>query len=169
MEQLQKLFSDFSFGLFAIHAFIFIVLILILRKFAWKVILSAIEEREEGIKNALEAAEKAKKEMSDVNAKSEQLLKQAYAERDRLLKEANELKSKIISEAKETAKKEGDALVKQAKTAIELEKKAALGEIKSTVMELSIGISKKVLQKELESPQKQQELIQSLLEKASLK
>lgn len=168
MEQLQHLFSDFSFGLFFMHGFILLLLIFLLKKFAWKGILSAIDEREEGIKNALEAAEKAKKEMSDVNSKSEALLKEAYAERDTLLKDANDLKTQIISEAKTKAKKEGNALIEKAKAAIDLEKKAALNEIKTTVMDLSIDISKKVLKKELENPEKQKELISSLLENTSL-
>ena len=168
MEQLQHLFSDFSFGLFFMQGFILLLLIFLLKKFAWKGILSAIDEREEGIKNALEAAEKAKKEMSDVNAKSEALLKEAYAERDTLLKDANDLKTQIISEAKTKAKKEGNALIEKAKVAIDLEKKAALNEIKTTVMDLSIDISKKVLKKELENPEKQKELISSLLENTSL-
>ena len=57
----MDLFNDFSIGLFVWQTVLFLALLFLLRKYAWKPILSAVEEREEGIKNALEAADNAKK------------------------------------------------------------------------------------------------------------
>ena len=69
-----KLIDDFSFGLFIWQIVIFVGLILLLKKFAWKPILDAVNEREEGIKNALLSAENAKKEMQNLKSDNEKLL-----------------------------------------------------------------------------------------------
>ena len=85
----MDLFNDFSIGLFVWQTVLFLALLFLLRKYAWKPILSAVEEREEGIKNALEAADNAKKEMEALNADNERILREAKAESDNLLKEAH--------------------------------------------------------------------------------
>ena len=77
---MEKLINDFSVGLFFWQSLLFIALILLLKKFAWGPILSAVEEREEGIKEALELAEKAKEEMQALNADNERILAEARIE-----------------------------------------------------------------------------------------
>ena len=64
----MNLFNDFSLGLFVWQTVLFLALLFLLRKYAWKPILTAVEEREEGIKSALDAADNAKKEMEALNA-----------------------------------------------------------------------------------------------------
>ena len=96
---MEKLIEDFSVGLFFWQLVLFVGLVLLLKKFAWKPILDSVNEREDGIKNALASAEEAKKEMQNLNASNEQLLKDARTERDALMKEAREIKDKMISDA----------------------------------------------------------------------
>ena len=103
---MDKLINDFSFGLFIWQIVLFILIVLLLKKFAWKPILDTVNQREEGIKNALDSAEEAKKEMQNLKADNERLLQEARAERDAMIKEAREIKDKMISEAKEEAKEE---------------------------------------------------------------
>ena len=105
---MDKLLGEFSIGLFFWQTVLFLALLFLLRKFAWKPILNAVNEREEGIKNALDAAENAKKEMENLQADNEKLLKEARAERETMLKEAREIKNKMIDDAKEEAKAEAD-------------------------------------------------------------
>ena len=93
----MDLFNDFSIGLFVWQTVLFLALLFLLRKYAWKPILGAVEEREEGIKGALEAADNAKKEMEALNADNERILREARAERDAILKEAREIKDGIIA------------------------------------------------------------------------
>ena len=166
---MDKLIEQFSFGLFFWQLLLFIGLVLLLKKFAWKPILEAVNDREEGIKNALEAAASAKKEMASLNADNERILKEARAERDALLKEAREIKDTLISEAKDEAKKESNGLIKAAKSAIEIEKKAAIAELKNQVATMSISIAEKVLQQELASKEEQLALVNKMLEGATLK
>ena len=71
---MEMLLNDFSLGLFIMQAVILLVLILLMRKFAWKPILDALQGREEGIQNALDAAESAKLEMQNLTADNEKLL-----------------------------------------------------------------------------------------------
>ncbi|MDG1503142.1 MAG: F0F1 ATP synthase subunit B [Flavicella sp.] len=166
---MDKLIEQFSFGLFFWQLLLFIGLVLLLKKFAWKPILEAVNDREEGIKNALEAAASAKKEMASLNADNERILKEARAERDALLKEAREIKDTLISEAKDEAKKEANGLIKAAKSSIEIEKKAAIAELKNQVATMSISIAEKVLQQELASKEEQLALVNKMLEGATLK
>ena len=106
---MDKLINDFSFGLFIWQIVIFVGLILLLKKFAWKPILDAVNEREEGIKNALESAENAKKEMQDLQADNQRILQEARLERDSMLKEAREMKEKIVADAKNEAQAQGQS------------------------------------------------------------
>ena len=79
---MEKLISEFSIGLFFWQTIIFILLIFLLKKYAWKPILDAVNEREEGIKNALLSAEKAKEEMASLQSDNEETLKKARALED---------------------------------------------------------------------------------------
>ena len=72
---MEKLLNDFSIGLFVWQTLLFVILVFFLRKYAWKPILNAVEEREEGIKNALDSAEKAKEEMENLNADNERIFR----------------------------------------------------------------------------------------------
>ncbi|WP_209401124.1 F0F1 ATP synthase subunit B [Pseudozobellia sp. WGM2] len=160
---METLVNDFSPGLFVVQTILLLGLIFLLVKFAWKPILTSLNEREEGIQGALEAAEKARKEMQNLQADNDKLLKEARAERETMLKEAREIKDKMIADSKEQAKVEGDKMLKQAQAAIESEKKAAVAEIKNQVAELSIEIAEKVLKEQLSNKEQQLKLVDSML------
>jgi len=160
---MDKLINDFSVGLFFWQSLLFIALILLLKKFAWGPILSAIEEREEGIKDALESAEKAKAEMQALNADNERILAEARIQRDVLLKEARVMKDIIVNEAKEQANTEADKILLSAKEQINNEKMKAITELKNQVAEMSIDIAEKILKSELSDRNKQNELVAKAL------
>ena len=165
---MDKLINDFSVGLFFWQSLLFIALILLLKKFAWGPILTAVEEREDGIKDALEAAEKAKVEMQELNADNERILAEARIERDALLKEAREIKEGIVNDAKELANTEADKILTTAKDQINNEKMKAMTELKNTVATLSIDIAEKVLRSELTDKKKQEDLVANALKETEL-
>ncbi len=165
---MEKLINDFSFGLFFWQILIFGLLVWLLNKFAWKPILNAVNEREEGIRKALEEADKARQEMAELNASNEKILKEARAEREKMLKDAREIKESLISEAKDEAKMQADKIITQAKTTIENEKQAAIVELKKQVAELSVGIAEKVIKEELSNKDKQIKLIDKMLDEAAI-
>ncbi len=165
---MEKLIGEFSVGLFFWQTVLFVLLLLLLRKYAWKPILNAVNEREEGIKNALLSAESAKREMENLQADNQKLLQEARGERDAMLKEAREMKSKMVSDAKEEAKSEADKIIVQAQAAIESEKKAAIAELKNQVASLSLEIAEKVVKAELSNKDKQLKLVEDMLGDATL-
>ncbi|GGH38032.1 ATP F0F1 synthase subunit B [Mangrovimonas yunxiaonensis] len=165
---MEKLINEFSIGLFFWMLVLFVALVFLLRKFAWKPILDAVETRESGIENALKAAENAKLEMQNLQADNERLLQEARAEREAMLKDARELKAKMIADAEEDAQAKANKMIEQAQAAIEGEKKAAMAELKNHVATLSLEIAEKVVRDELSSKDKQMELVESMLVDAKL-
>lgn len=165
---MDKLIEQFSLGLFFWQLILFVALVLLLKKFAWKPILNAVNEREEGILKALESAENARKEMQNLNADNERILKEARIERDAMLKEAREMKESIISEAKGEAHAQATKVIDQAKATIESEKHAAIAEIKNQVAELSLEIAEKVMRSELSDKNKQLQLVEDMLKEVKL-
>jgi F-type H+-transporting ATPase subunit b len=161
---MEKLINDFSFGLFFWQGIILIILIVLLRKFAWKPILDSLNTREEGIKSALESAEKAKQEMANLKADNEKMLQEARADRDEMLKEAQEMKKKIMAEATEDATEKANTIIAKAQETIQSEKKAALSEINEQVATLSLQIAEKVIKQDLSDDKSQMELINKMLD-----
>ncbi len=160
---MDKLINEFSFGLFFWQLLLFVALVFLLKKYAWGPILSAVNEREEGIKNALEEADKARQEMENLKSDNEKILKEARIERDALLKEARDIKNTIIEDAKDEAKAQASKLMEQAKVAIQNEKQAAISDIKNQVAGLSIDIAEKIVKEELSSKDKHLKFVEQLL------
>ena len=142
----------------------FLIVLFLLKKMAWKPILTALKEREESITEALKAADKAKFEMAELKAGNKQLINEARSEREALLKEARETKNQLIADAKESAQSEANKIIKSAHEAIENEKNAAISDLKDQVAQLSIDIAEKILKNELSDPKKQEELVKSSIE-----
>lgn len=146
----------------------FTFVFLLLKKFAWKPILSMIKERETSIENALNSAKKAKEEMLELQSSNERILNEAKLQRDLLLKEAREMKDAIIAEAKNSASKEAQKLLVTARENIQNEKMAAITELKNQVATLSIEIAEKILKEHLSSDEKQKTLVKNLLQEVNL-
>lgn len=162
------IFNDFSVGLFFMQLVILSVLIFLLAKFAWKPILSSLNEREEGIQNALDQAENARKEMQNLQADNEKMIKEARAERDAMMKDARDIKESIIAEAKEEASEQATIMIENAKATIKQEQQAAVAELKKNVAELSISIAQQVVRKELTSQDEQLKLVEGMLKDVTL-
>jgi F-type H+-transporting ATPase subunit b len=166
---MEKLIEEFSIGLFFWQTIIFVILIFLLKKFAWSPILKAVNDREQGIKDALDSAEVAKKEMQSLQADNEKIMKEARAERDSLLKEARDLKNSMISQAKDEAKSEAQKIIESANEAILNEKNAAVSDIKKQVASLSIEIAEKLLKEKLSDDNKQMKIVEDLIKDVKLK
>ncbi|MDY7394497.1 F0F1 ATP synthase subunit B [Aureibaculum sp. 2210JD6-5] len=157
-----------GFGLVFWTGITFLILLFILRKFAWKPILGAVSEREDSIKNALLEADKARQEMQNLKSDNEKILKEARTERDVMLKEARDIKNNMIAEAKDEAKAQANKIIEQAKTTIQNEKLAAITDLKNQVAELSIDIAEKVVKEQLSNKDKQEKLVESMLKEVKL-
>jgi len=147
---------------------VFILLLILLAKFAWKPMLTAVKEREQSIAESLELADKTKHEMQQLQAQNEKLLKEARIERDNIIKEANEVSKKLVAEARDNAKVEANKIIEDAQKAIINEKNQAMAEIKTHVAALSLEIAEKVIKGELSSDDKQKTLANQLVEDINL-
>jgi F-type H+-transporting ATPase subunit b len=165
---MEKLISEFSLGLFFWQTFLFLTLLFLLRKFAWKPILGAVNEREQSIKGALDSAIEAERKLEALTSQNEALLKEARFERDIILKEAKEAKNTIIAEAKDAATKESAKILIEAREQIGIEKSKAITELKNQVAGLSIEIAERILKSELSDKGKQEALVNNLIEEVNL-
>ena len=165
---MEKLINECSVDHFFFQAGLCILLLFLLRKFAWTPILNAVNEREHGIKDALDAAQKAKLEMANLQADNEKLLQEARAEREAMIKEAREIKASMIAGAKDEAQAEASKAIAGAQATIEAEKKAAVAELKQTVASLSLDIAEKIVKSELSNKDKQLELVETMLKDANV-
>ena len=156
-----------AIGLIFWTTVVFTLLVLLLKKFAWKPILSAVDERNKSIKDSLAQAEKARSEMSELTANNEKIIAQAKVDRDIILKEARDMKNEIISEAKDKANKEAEKLVSTAKEQILNEKMKAITELKNHVADLSIEMAERILNSELSDVAKQKELVSKALKESN--
>lgn len=137
----------------------FLIVLVLLSKFAWKPIMAALSDREKSIEDALGAAENAKKEMAKLTASNAELLKEARIERDKLLKDAKSAADKIVNDAKTIASVESEKIIANAQEAIEAQKKSALADVKNEVASLSLEIAEKLLRSSLSSNQSQKDLV----------
>ena len=155
-------------GLVFWSVLIFGLFFLLLARFAWKPILSAVKARDEMIKGSLASAEKARKEMVKLQSDNEAILKKAREEREGILKEARDIRDKLIAEAKGKASEEAEKLVDKARAGIEREKAIALSEIKEHVANLSVEIASKILGEKLKQTGEHKKLIDAYLKEVDL-
>ena len=155
-------------GLIIFQVVAFVLLLVLLKKFAWGPILEGLKEREQTIESALLAAEQAKTEMKALQADNEKLLAEARAERDSILKEAMATANSIKEEAKEETGKITAKMLEDAKATIENEKRAALAEVKTQVAALSLEITEKVIRKQLGEKKAQEALVDEYVKDLNL-
>ncbi|MBC7534994.1 MAG: F0F1 ATP synthase subunit B [Ferruginibacter sp.] len=146
----------------------FLVVLFILKKFAWKPILKGLNDRETNIANSIATAEKVKLEMSQLKSENEALLVAAREERGIMLKEAKEIKDRMINDAKEEAKVQATKIITEANAAIQNQKMAALTDIKNQVGKMVIEVSEKVLRRELANKSEQENYVKQLAEEIKL-
>ena len=151
-----------SFGLFFWTTIAFLTVLILLKKYAWKPILEALNEREKNIADSISSAERIKTEMASMKNEHDILLNQAREERTLLLKEAKETKDKIVNEAKELAKEEANKIMVEARQQIEFQKNAAIVDVKNQIGSLVIEVAEKVLRKELSNKAEQNDFISKL-------
>jgi F-type H+-transporting ATPase subunit b len=159
----EKLIGEFTFGLFFWQTALFLILLFLLRKFAWKPTLKAVNAREQDIEEALNAADLAKVEMRKLKESNDALLQEARAERDEMLKEARDMKNKVISEAKHKAQEEADKIITSAREEIKNEKSKAINELKNQIADFSIDFAEKILSEKMADADKQKESINTAI------
>jgi F-type H+-transporting ATPase subunit b len=147
---------------------VFVLLFILLAVFVWKPVTEALRAREGMIEDSLKAAELAKEEMEQIKADNEYLLQEARIERDEIIKKATEAANQIKEDAKAETKKISDKMIGDAKSAIETEKKAALGEVKNLVSSLSLEIAERVIREKLADDKAQKALVEKFVKEVKV-
>ncbi len=140
----------------------FLVVLFILKKFAWTPILKGLNDRETNIAESIASAEKVKLEMAQLKGENEALLAAAREERATMIKEAKLTKDKMIADAKDEAKAQAAKIIADANESIQNSKRAAIIDIKNQVGKLAIEMSEKVLRRELANKGDQEQFINEL-------
>ena len=157
---------DVNPGLMIWTVVTFIILLFILKKVAWKPILSALDKRESDIKEALEQAQKAKEEAKKILAENQANLSKAEEESKKIIEQsrsyAESLKEQMITESKEQAKK----IVDDASSEIQRKQEAAFEELKTQIAEIAINAAEKIIRESLDA-QKSKQVIDKYLNEVS--
>lgn len=153
---------DVDTGLFWWVLVTFLLFIFILSKFAWKPILSALDERESNIQKSLDSAKEAMAKAEEIAAKNDEALRQAEVLAQQIRKEAKEQAEARREELIEKAKEESQKILDDAKATIEREKKAALEQLRAEVSSLAIQAASQILDAELDEA-KNKKLVDNFL------
>ena len=121
-------------GLFIWTILTFVLLSIILAKFAWKPLLAMLEERNKSIEDSLLSAEKARKELENINQESEIILTKAKTEAQSIISDAKSAADNLKEDIVSKAKTEADSQVEKAKAQINVEKDKVMQEIRSEVV-----------------------------------
>lgn len=155
-------------GLILWQLIVFVLLFFLLAKLAWKPIINSLKERELSIQGALDTAEKARLEMAQMKSDNEKLLKEAREERDKILREAREASNRMREEAELEAKKSADKIVADARAAINIEKQAALKDVKIQVAMFALEVAEKLMKKNLSDDKSQKALVENYINELKL-
>src|SRR5688500_19157716 len=120
-------------GLLLWNLIAFLILLFILRKFAWKPILNSLKTRETSIAESIATAERVKAEMAQLKSENEALLAKAREERAQILKEARDIKDRMLNDAKDQAKVEANKIISEANDYIQQQKMAVITDVKNNV------------------------------------
>jgi len=141
---------NFEPGLIIWIAISFVIFLLILKKFAWGPLLSALDEREKSIQESLDSAEKAMKRAEDISKKNDEVIREAEMTAQRIRKEAKEEAEQIRADIIDKSRVEAERVKEQTLSTIEQEKKKAKLELRNLVAELSIQAAEIILRAELD-------------------
>ena len=142
---------------------VFGIVFFILARYGFPAIVAMLDERKRLIDESVQSAKEANERLVAINAESEAVLKSARDEQARLLREATAMRDELIKEARERAEKEGEKMLAETRRVIEMEKEEAVRDIRRQVALLSVEVAQKILRRELSDENKQQSMIEALI------
>ena len=157
-----------AFGIFFWMTVVFLIVLVILKKWGFPVIVNMVNERKEYIDSSLAKAHEATEKLANIQKEGEALLQEAREKQAQLLKEAKETHDAVVAKADADAREQANKLLSEAKAQIENEKASAIREIRAQVAELSVQIAEKVVRQNLSSDKAQMQLIDKLLDEVSV-
>jgi F-type H+-transporting ATPase subunit b len=140
------------------------LLVIVLKRFAWGPILETIEAREKTINDALESARRERAEAEKAAADMRASLDKARGEAADLIRKNQAEVAAAKTELMAAARKESEALLVQARQSIEEERRAAVADLRSQVVDIAIEAAGRLLQVQMDE-KKQRQLVEEYLAK----
>ncbi|HHE46396.1 MAG TPA: ATP synthase F0 subunit B [Bacteroidetes bacterium] len=145
----------------------FLILLAVLKKAAWDPILKALDERENGIRENIETARQARDDADRSLEEYRRKLSEAQSEAQNIVAKARQDAERVGEELKTKYKVDAEALIDKAKKQIDLERRAAINQIRAEVAGLAISAAEKVVGKSLDSEDHRRLVMESLKESSN--
>ena len=158
----MELFTP-SFGLVFWMFVVFVLLWLLLGKFAWPAIIKMMSERADLIDKGVAYAQEAKQHMDNAKAEADKFILDAKKQQSEILREAARMKAQIIEDAKEAATLEAKKVMDAAQLSIAQERKEAELQFRNEVSAFAIQIAEKLLRERMANDKAQSQLVDKLL------
>ena len=136
-------------GLFFWTIAVFLVLLFLLKRFAWGPLLAALDERQAGIRKSLEDADRARKELDQVREQSEAIIGKARTDADGIVSDARADGAQLREDLRRQAQQEAQAIVQNAERRIQQERDRALQQIRQEAVDVSLMIASKLIRRNL--------------------
>ena len=140
---------DVNPGLIVWTVITFVLLLLILRKVAWKPILSALDQRETTIKESLEKAEQAKQDAIQILKQNEANLARAEEESQKIIEQSRQYAEKLKEQMLQASKTQAQKIVEDASAEIERKNEAAFDELKAQIAGIAVDAAERILKENI--------------------
>jgi len=141
----------------------FLIIIWILKRFAFKPIEQKINERENKIKKGIEDAERSAAELQMAKQISEKIALETRNEANKIIAAAQKESEGIISEGKLWQEEQAKQIMAKADKSIQQEKQKMFYDLKGEVADLVISVVGKFIKEDL-TKNKQEEIIKRLID-----
>ena len=142
---------SFDPGLFLWTIVTFFIVLAILKWKAWGPLINALDKREEDIREALASAEKARQDAEKASSEYEDMMRKAQAEAQQIVSEGKAAGERVKNDIQSAANDKANEIIEKAKAQIDAERRKAIQDIKSSVVDLSMDAAAKVIERNLDS------------------
>jgi F-type H+-transporting ATPase subunit b len=131
----------------------FLIVLWVLKRYAWKPVLALLEERRARIANDVASAEKLRQEAERIKAEYEQQLKGIEVQARQRIQSAVAEGQKVAEEIRDNAHREARVITEKAKADLELEYKKARAQLREEIVGMSLGAAERLLQERMDAPE----------------
>ncbi len=146
----------------------FLLVLLILKKYAWRPILRMLDEREQKIDASLKLADQTREEMLLLQTENAKAMEEMQVKRKEMLVETETLRKKMLDKASNEARETADKMIEEARMRITQEKMAAIEALKWESALLAREMAERILRKELSSQTVKEGWMNQLIEEVSI-
>ena len=147
---------DVNPGLIIWTILTFLILLIILKKVAWKPILTALDNREKEIEDSLNRAEQAKKDAQKILEENQATLSKAEEESKKIIDQSREYADKLKEQMLKESKDQQQKIIEDASAEIERKKNAAFEELKNQIAEISVNAAEKIMKENIDANKNKQ-------------